>query len=183
MNSQHQIPLYDLYDIWYTPFWHKPWFLLSTAFVFIVLMSIAIWLFLRKRKQNKKIDPWNIAIKQLKELDINQFKKPDSHKLFYSRITIIMKKYLTERYMQEFESKTDDEVIEILSQLSFSDDLRKKLKIVFDGAIYIKFSPYDAIIDHMKRDLEASLEVVQKTIPSKQPYESSALDTSDTIRK
>ena len=165
MDSQ-KIPIYDLYDIWYEPFWCKPWFIPSILLLFLLLFSLLIWYFLKKRKKKKIIkDPWDHALQKMNALNLKNFADTKIHKKFYSQVTTILKEYYSRRYGLFLQSKTDEEVVEIIYSSEFPHSLYESLRGIFQGAQYIKFANQDAAVERIKNDLKISMELIKKTIP------------------
>jgi hypothetical protein len=158
-----EIPLYDLYDLWYEPVWHKAWFWWCVGGLLFALGMIGIILFIRMYKARKHTlakTPSQILVERLNALNIEAFKKPEKHKLFYSELTDILKCYLIQHYGMSLESKTDDEVIMLIKTSLVPQELHENLASIFYGALYIKFAHKDAAYQQMHDDLQRSMEIV-----------------------
>ncbi len=180
-----EIPLFDLYDLWYEPLWHKSWFWwLICLFVFSVIVLGVFW-FIRKRRAHKhgiEKTPWQIALERLEYIKLEDYNDPASHKLFYSELTAILKRYLTGRYDVHLESKTDEEVIIVVRESEFPKELLDRLSSIFHGALYIKFAHQDAAYQQMQHDLERSIDIITTTATEqKSSQKASLLDTSGTL--
>lgn len=165
-NTRPTLPIFDLYDVWYEPFWHKPWFWpVITSFFILFFLIIVIVIIKKRRKKVVILDPWDWALQKFDELVVNEFRAPEMHKQFYFTLTAILKDYFSKRYSLELTSKTDEEVIEIICASDFPQSLQSSLKSIFHGAQYIKFAKQDVVLEKMHQDLKNSKRFVRETIP------------------
>ena len=169
MNVEKQIRLYDdLYDLWYEPFWHKPWFIIFAGCLATVFLVGLIWLVIRSIKKKKKVlTPWQEALKNLMALNIASYEMPSRHKDYYQQLTGILKRYVSRRYGCFLASKTDQEVINALKETELAHDLQEQLEDIMQGAVFVKFANQQAAHEKMKLDLQRAQELIQKTIPKK----------------
>jgi hypothetical protein len=168
MNTlpEKQIRIYDLYDLWYEPFWQKPWFIVLASVLSVMLLIGFVWLLMYYRKKQKSLlTPWQEALQDLENLVHENYNLPTKHKEFYQQVTAVLKKYLSRRYGCVLVSKTDQEIITVLAQTEFSQDLRQQLEEIMQGAVFIKFANQQAIKEQMKLDLQRAQELVRKTTP------------------
>ena len=165
--NQQEIELYNLYDLWYEPFWHKPWFLLVIVSVALLMVALLLfWLIkIRKKTKQRLKEPGQEALDQLTMLQqqVHECKSVVSRKQFYSNLTRILKRYLVRRYGFALESKTDEEVVLIIRNSEFPIELFKSLSTVFNGALYIKFAHQDAAFDQMNQDLDQVVSIIKLT--------------------
>lgn len=162
------IQVYELYDLWYQPLWKHPYAIIGLMLIgSIVLYFIARW-WQELRKRRIIQDPWQEAISQLQALDLTLFHEHEMHKIFYSYLTAILKKYLSKRYQLDLNGKTDQEVVFVLANSGFPRDLSGHLEPILQGAVIIKFSNQDAAQDRMRYDLMHSIDIVRNTIPLRQ---------------
>ena len=164
-KTQNEIPIYDLYDLWYEPFWMQSWFKMVLFFViFLVVLSFIYLIYRRFRRRVVVLDPWTEALRKLEAVDVNQFQDSVLHKEFYSVLTDVLKSYFGKRYQMELSSKTDQEVIEAL-YIKLPELLQHDLITIFQGALVIKFANADVALEQMKKDLSRSKTLVEGTIP------------------
>ncbi len=163
--NQQELELFDLYDLWYEPFWHKPWFWpLVFSVIFLLIMLVLYW-GIKKRMKTKQIikEPWQEALEQLTILKVHEYKSITARKQFYSNLTYILKRYLIRRYGIALESKTDEELIVIIRNSEFPVELFATLSTIFNDALYIKFAHQDAAFQQMNHDLEHTISIIKST--------------------
>ncbi len=163
--NQQELELFDLYDLWYEPFWHKPWFWPIVVTVILLLAALVVYWFVKKRMKTKQIikEPWQEALEQLAILKVHECKSITARKQFYSNLTYILKRYLIRRYGIALESKTDEEIIVIIQNSEFPVELFATLSTIFNGAQYIKFAHQDAALEQMNYDLEHTISIIKST--------------------
>jgi hypothetical protein len=125
-----------------------PWILLAA------LVSAALWgivRLLRRFKKHKKEpeidiipDPAHvIAFRDLEKLRNEQLWQKGQVKLYYSRLTEILRQYLENRYGVYSLEMTTSETLEVLLQTGFKkDNLYASLKTILNGSDLVKFAKY-----------------------------------------
>lgn len=160
MENQ-EIPLFDIYDYMYVPFWQQRWFYYLMLIMGFMLVGIGLYLivkmFLSRAATRKK--PWEIAIEQVKALDYRKTK----HKELYFRLTDILKTYFTLRYGVPLRDKTDQEVIAILENGLLPSQSQELIKEVFSAPLFIKFANEQAGFERMQHDIAASIALIEQT--------------------
>jgi hypothetical protein len=84
-------------------------------------------------------------------------------KLFYFKLTRIIKEYLLRRYKWKVLDKTDDELISFLRTKQFSPRLLEDVKVLLRGIVEIKFADAQSMKEQLKRDVAIARNVVEKT--------------------
>jgi hypothetical protein len=159
---------YDIYGVWHIPWWQQPLFkIIALAIGCFVLLVLVLYLIKRFTSRKKQLKPWELAGRDLAVLgdpdNINQHKA----KIFYSRLTAIVKQYLCFRYGFDIMGKTDHEILMLLdSQIVFPKDLLPILSEVLGHASQIKFANTVGIEEQMQSDLALCNRLVIETIPS-----------------
>lgn len=125
-----------------------PWLLIAA------LVSASIWVIIRILKRFKKIkkepetvinpDPAHvIAFRELEKLGNDQLWQKGEVKLYYSRLTEILRQYLENRYGVYSLEMTTSETLEALLRTGFKkDDLYVSLKTILNGSDLVKFAKY-----------------------------------------
>lgn len=162
-----EIKTYDLYDIWYEPWWQTLWFKIVAGIGLFLLIAICIRLIRRWGNRTKLSNPGQEALAQLQAIDLRAYEEGDTHKIFYHRLTSILKKYLSERYKLELAGKTDHEAIALLQKSDFPADLCEQFRAIVQGAVFIKFANQDALYEHMRFDLKRGIDMVHTTLSKK----------------
>lgn len=165
-NLQDQ--LYDIYGVWYVPFWQRPWFYWSMLSVGFVGISILVWMFIKKyygQKSVEQIPYWQQALDQLHLLRQHNVATAEHGQKFYLTLTIILKNYMQERYAYDVRSKTDAEVLAYLKEMNFDKTLYNELEQVFQGSVFIKFANTQAMQSQIEQDLLRSQAFIHNTLP------------------
>ena len=159
--------LYDIYEMWHTPFWQTQTFLITALLFLLVFLGsgIVFLMYLRKKKYKQKY--WECTLAHIDALGERMNQKGAKH--FYFELTSILKKYFHKRFGAETEAKTDQEFVTFLSTISFPASLHDDVQNIFSGSMYIKFANAQALDERMKRDFIASKNIIKKTIPPKNP--------------
>ncbi|MEX0940890.1 MAG: hypothetical protein WDZ41_06040 [Candidatus Babeliales bacterium] len=164
MNNITEIPIYDLYGLWYKPFWKEPWFLVLLLMLFLIFFAaITFWFVWKRNNIMPTKEYWQEALEQFSALDIDRFLKDEAYAVFYFKLTQVMKKYLSLRYGLPLESKTDEEVITIIRTAEFPLEFFADLSKIFDSAVFIKFAKQNTIHENMKNDLSICINIIKKT--------------------
>jgi len=126
-----------------------PWLLLLTVFAFIIWATVRFIKKLRKSKTGIETvinpDPAHIiAIRELERLREDQLWQKGEIKLYYTKLTEILRQYLENRYMVYSLELTTAETLDALIKTGFKrDGLYNQLKTVLTGADLVKFAKYN----------------------------------------
>jgi len=126
-----------------------PWLLLLTVFAFIIWATVRFIKKLRKSKTGIETvinpDPAHIiAIRELERLREDQLWQKGEIKLYYTKLTEILRQYLENRYMVYSLELTTAETLDTLIKTGFKrDGLYNQLKTVLTGADLVKFAKYN----------------------------------------
>ena len=113
---------------------------------FIVLM---IYMIVRWRKgrpifgqPKPKLPPHVTAIRALEALSNQKLWQNGKHKVYYTRLTDIMREYLKERYGIQALEMTSDEIMSALSAVELGDKSRSDLSQLLKTADFVKFAKF-----------------------------------------
>jgi len=159
--------LYPIHGMRHTPFWQTTTFYVIIFFVGILLLLGLIWFLIRLYKRSKKVvkPAWEIALEELQEIQKQLADKGMQGKTFYFRLTWVFKRYLSARYKLDVYGKTDDELLLYLEGSGLAPDLAQDISVIFEGSKTIKFANEQAMKKRMERDIQASIDFIEKTIP------------------
>ena len=123
-----------------------PWLYVIAAA--IVLAGLVIWLWRRRKKSEavaeaKPVDtrpPWVIADEALRKLRESGLLANGEFKLFYLRLTDILRAYIEPRFGVDALDRTTSELREELAQISLDDHNYDLLFGLFDSADLVKFA-------------------------------------------
>ena len=171
------------------------WWKNYVAICLIILMFILIWK-LYKRTLNSKLEkektqpPLERAINALHLLESNNLKEQLEYKLYYSKLTEIVKSYLEEEVsLDAIESTTDElinklELLKDAGKLSLSNETIINFKGVLKTADLVKFAksnPGNEIAFSDKKVLENVLLDTKEAIP--EPTEEELLKNKEYLEK
>ncbi len=164
-------PMTDIYDI-------KPLenaglnpmlFVWIAAGVIIVALLIVLAIILWKRKKQKQapaappIPPEKIALMALKKIDLLIEKDA---RLFYFKITEIIRAYLHARFGLDALEMTTEELVPKIATLNLDKKLQNNLKVLFYNSDPIKFAEKPANRQLMQNDFKLVETFVNQTTPA-----------------
>lgn len=151
--------------------------------VIAALAAAAIWVvirLLRRFKRQNKVpetiinpEPAHvIALRDLNKLKDEQLWQKGEVKLYYSKLTEILRQYLENRYGVYSLELTTSETLEALVKTGFKkDDLYSNLKTILNGSDLVKFAKYKP--EHAENDthFQSSWAFVEATMVKEEPNE------------
>lgn len=161
--------LYPIYGIIYVPFWQtKIFYVISFIFCLLIVFFTGLFLFKRyKLSRSFKKPAWDIALEELLQIKKQLEKKEILGKTFYFRLTWVFKRYLSDMYRFDVYGKTDEELLLYIEGSGLDQELVQDLRSIFEGNVTVKFANERAASEMMNRDLSASINFIEKTIPTK----------------
>ena len=167
MSMQEQ-GFYDIYGVWYVPFWQRPLFFWISVGLIVLLLGLVVWYLITKYRAQKKenIPYWQQSLNQLASLKQGNVATVTQGSLFYAQLTAILKQYMQVRYGFDARGKTDDEVIAMLEHKQFNPQYLNQLKTMFQGSLYIKFANVQAAQQQIEKDLDDAVNFIKNNMPS-----------------
>lgn len=139
----------------------------------IALLALIIGLFLYRKYYKKKktivestrpTEPEHIwALNELKKLEEQKLWQNDQHKLYYSKISDILRSYLEYRYDILAMESTTDEIAKLISSLSISREHQNRLIETLQLADFAKFAKMTPLPDQNMRSMENARAFVEHT--------------------
>ena len=159
---------YDIYGMWYVPFWQRTWFVWTGAIIAAGIAILLGWYVIKwYRTRNKQRVPyWQAALNELAALKQHNVATVEQGSAFYAQLTALLKQYLQQRYGFDVRSKTDDETIAVLERAQFNPQYLSQLKTILQGGLYIKFANVQAAQQQIEKDLLSAVHFIKTTIPS-----------------
>ena len=167
MSAPHMSQFYDIYGIWHVPWWQRP-MVKNIGWVVCIILLMAFFVYIIKKflGRQKRLAPWQVALKDLASLGTPDMLNESASKIFYTKLTAIIKQYICERYGFDIYGKTDREILAWLDdQVLFAHDLIPVLQEIFDHAGQTKFANISGIVGSMERDLALSMRLIKETMP------------------
>jgi hypothetical protein len=156
----------DIYEYYYPPFWESLLFKITVGIILVALIALGIWLYLRTKK--KPLSAWEWAHLELSNLTPSRYNTKDDFKKFYFALTSIVKNYLHKRYEWQTVDKTDSELIGLLEQQQFDQEIIDMLKKISESAVWIKFANMDALKSQAETDWKMIASMIIRTTPNLQ---------------
>jgi hypothetical protein len=140
----------------------------------IILAAIIflLVLYLRSRKQNKPFTllqksaepPHIIALRELEKIRNDKLWASDNHKLYYTRLTDIIRQYIEGRFLVAAMEQTTHEIIHDLKNTEFQfGKLLNQLNDLLTQSDLVKFAKYTPLISENEHNLSFAFLFVEKT--------------------
>jgi len=158
---------YEIYEFYYVPFWKSKPFTISASVILGCLILFVLYKLIKylKKRGDKPLTIWQIAERELLDLDPSELTSKDEFKRFYFKLSEVLKGYLSKRYSFNLEDKTDDEIETYLRSKLFDTQMTKDLIEILHGSRFVKFAGEEALPARAKEDWEKGLGIVSDTIP------------------
>jgi hypothetical protein len=170
MKLNEKTGLYETYGLWHVPFWQTAKFQWGVKIAIGIIVVLIVAFLVRKYAQyrkRKKLPLWDQAL-----LDLNHLKKENKvdamhGKEFYMAVSVLLKKYLHDRFGYDTIGKTDEEVIVYLQNQQADEHIIDALKILLQGSQIIKFANAQAAQEQIEHDYVRAIALITRTIPEK----------------
>jgi hypothetical protein len=162
--------LYENYGLWHVPFWQTQQFYLAVKLFAIAVILLVVVLFVRRYlayRKKKQLPLWEQAITDVRQLKENGKVSAEHGKEFYGVVSVLLKKYLYDRFGYDVIGKTDTEVIEYLHNKHQDEQIVEDIKALLQGGVIIKFANAQAAQMQIEHDYVRSIAIIQRTIPEK----------------
>ena len=140
---------------------HWIWMVSAVAIVVLILMFLKYWL---KRPlktiEEPKIPISIILLKDLEMLEEKKYWQNNKYKKYYSELSIILWRFLEDRYEIATFEKTSDEILNSLKWKNISDEIMKNLQHFFLVSDEVKFAKQIPI----QKDNVESFTMIKKLI-------------------
>lgn len=136
----------DPYTFWEkVMLWLKEHWILLTIILCVILGSIGILLYLRKKPEQAAIKKPAIPLPEqwlahLNQVEQQQLWQNGQHKLYYTEVTDTIRKFLEYKFNIQAMEQTSDEIIQALRLSSINKELMSKIQNLFSLSDLIKFA-------------------------------------------
>ena len=167
--------LFSIYGMWHVPLWQTNYFYGVLAIGGIFLMTLILWYGIKKYRASKRKgeSPWDVALKELVDIEQTLSGKEMLGKTFYFRLTWMFKRYLNARYGYDVYGKTDGELVSFLEITGLAPNLVQDIRRIFEGSSVIKFANEQVVQERIRNDLVASITFIKKTTFTKKTTKNS----------
>ena len=181
---QIHVKTFDIDTTSFQPFDIKAPIKYPVTFADILPYIIGIWLlsgiilFIRyaimRRLKNKPLfgkekptePPHVIALRELEKIKKeNLWKHTEKAKVYYTRITDILRNYIEGRYNIPAMEQTSEEMVRSLQILKLPDEIVQKLQEMLNTSDLVKFAKYTPDVDSNERNLGITQHFVEQTTP------------------
>lgn len=172
--------MYDIKDTIQYPYTFKealPWILLAVGVLLLIFLAVYLYMRWKKKqpiffKPKKAEPPYVVAMRELQKLKEDKVWQQDKVKLFYSRLTDILRTYIEDAHAMQAMEKTSQEILQDIE----NTDLTQKYPLVklaemFTVADLAKFAKYTPAPDENERSYITVAEFVEATKPAETPEE------------
>jgi hypothetical protein len=159
MNTTAQIELYDIYDAWYTPWYQTSYFYGCVGIIVLGIIYLLYCWYKNRKVPAIIISPQERALAIIEELKKGKY---ENYQTCYTLLIQTLKVYLESYYKIPLAGQTDSEFLTtIASHPTISSTLIDHLKIIFDGAIFIKFAGQEMQDQHIKKALDLAEKIIK----------------------
>ena len=169
-------------------------FYISIILLGLILMIFLIWLIFKKIERfktdkNELIHPFDKAIKELDQLEKIELSDQNQYKLYYSRLTDVVRRYLEEEANVSALESTSEELLKKLEKLKregkmqLMSDTIKDLKKVLINADLVKFAKSSPEFFVANEDRALVKKVVIKTKESLPEPTKEELELKESYRR
>jgi hypothetical protein len=153
-----------------------PWALSGLAV--LALIAFVIYIIIRRRqhkpiffKPRPKEPPHIVALRELDKIKADKLWQNNKVKLYYTRVTDVLRTYMEERYNMQAMEQTSEEILQALGTMQFPNALMDKLRELLSVADLVKFAKYQPMTDDNEKALVTAQEFVDETKEEINPEE------------
>ena len=168
MNQTPEIPaLADIYEMWHVPFWQTTWFKICYGLIvlFVIQLAIGLAAYFINHRRKPKLTAWQQAFEQLQRLAQKYPATTDEARIYYTRLTHLLKQYIQKRYGRKLEGSTDNELIQQAQSHGLPEKASDCLREILEGAVLIKFARAEAREAQISRDLKHARTNITLSVP------------------
>ena len=149
-------------------------FILLIAFIVLIVLSLAVFLYLRYKKKKSmlpvkkkiiKIPAHVKALTALDNLDKEQLWQKGKVKEYHSNITGIVRNYFEERFDLPALELTTTEQMQQLNRVSSAEKILDETEKFLNNADLVKFAKFIPIASVNEEMMKQAKDIVSKTIP------------------
>ena len=145
-----------------------PWALSGLAV--LALIAFVIYVIIRRRqhkpiffKPKPKEPPHITALRELNKIKADKLWQNNKVKLYYTRVTDVLRIYMEERYKIQAMEQTSDEILLTLQSMQLPNELMDKLRELLSVSDLVKFAKYQPMTDDNEKALVTAQEFVDHT--------------------
>lgn len=171
----------DIKPLQQTPFTFKEllsYILSPTAFFIwmgLIVVVVAVFVVLKYRKRAKQEDKKDLepphvrAIRELEQIEAEKLWQNGKHKLYYTRLTDVVREYIEDRYGISAMEMTSQELMQALKSINLSDRDRKRLEMLLPLSDLVKFAKWNTSADENSDAYNCAYYFVEDTKEVEEP--------------
>lgn len=172
---------WDLLPLW-------AWITIPIALVIIVVIIFLVRHIIKLKKLRNgelqpdvpKIPPYELAMSRLQQLREEKLWQQGQDRIYYTRLTDILREYLVGRWgVNAMEMTTSEIVAELKKHREWREE-NKMVKEVLELADFVKFAKMSPQPEENDRVMHKTIEYVELTRPQPEPQEAPATPTGNT---
>lgn len=145
--------------------------LVYSIVLMLILIGLATYLIyiyknnnrtVREIKHTKKYSPHQLALKEIEALKVSKLAESGDVKLYYTRLTDVLRQYLKDRFYFNATEMTSAEIIAQLNELEKNNSL-EEFRSLLETADLVKFAKYVTQLNENDRNLMNAIEFINET--------------------
>ncbi|MDR1680370.1 MAG: hypothetical protein LBS12_01100 [Prevotellaceae bacterium] len=152
-----------------------PW--ATMGIIALALIAAIIYVIIRLRKKQPvfgKVKPAEpphvIALRELGKIKAEKLWQNNKVKLYYTRVTDVLRVYLEQRYAIQAPEQTSDEILQALAHLPLPEYFIPKLREFLSTSDLVKFAKYLPAMEDNESALTLVMQFVDETKEQMQPH-------------
>ena len=148
------------------------WYWVAAGLILLAIIVSAVW-FYRRWKKSKlkpeatvfkpKLSPFEEAMQEIENLKKTSKSNQAEIKVFYTRLTDVIKRYLSRKDNELYANATSGDLLILLSQKGINRDVFSKAASSLRLADAVKFAKYTASVDECNESLQSIRQTISVT--------------------
>lgn len=172
VDTLHLDQFFPPKDVQSNPFLWSEWSgYFGLSVLMVVLSMLGIYLFVRLKENKpiisrvkiiKRVPPHQKALQEIDRLKAEKLSASEDQKVYYTRLTDTLRRYIEERFGFSAMEMTTTEIIDRLWQ-SGDQTMIAELRELFETADLVKFAKYSALINENDLNLVNAVHFIDQT--------------------
>lgn len=166
--SERLKELYDIYEVWHVPFWHRTWFYVLCSFIVLMILALLMYRYMWPLIQKWFNRPMPVSKRlrlELASLAQKPIHTQEEGRVVYLSMTSIMKEYVDHRFGYAVRGLTDTEFVKVLREAGISPHLCDQMDNLIKNAMVVKFASMDAVQSECADYIRLCIAWIDETTP------------------
>ncbi len=161
------IEVYDLYDVWYQPWWQSTTAKYAVLVVVILLFLGLVWFLMKWLRKTQPMPYDQKILMQCQQLKKNSalFEMP----FLYAELTALLKEYLAKRYNAHLASLTDQELLAHIGELGMQEAQIASVQKLLLYSVPAKFDDHQTALEDPVIHIMLLEQLIKETQSQNQP--------------